>query len=72
MRTFQEVGLEVYIENVATEAFDRVVERQDVDALAVFDVQALVYVDEITQLDAQVVASNLVHLNLALLHIVRA
>lgn len=70
--TFQEVRLEVNIEDVATESLDRVVEGQDVDALAVFDIQALMYVNEVTQLDAQVVASDLVHLDLALFDIVRA
>ena len=40
-------------------------------ALAVLDVQARVYVDHITELDAQVVSGNLVHLNLAFVDIVR-
>lgn len=38
--------------------FDRVVERQDVDTLAVLDVVARADVDQIAELDAQVVASN--------------
>ena len=72
LHTLKEVGLEVDVEDVAAQTLDRIVEREDVDALAVLDIQALVYVNEIAQLNAQVVASNLVHLDLALLHIVRA
>lgn len=40
------------------------------DPLAVFDVQAWVHVDKVAQLDAQVVARHLVHLDPALLYIV--
>ena len=39
-------------------AFNRVIEGEDVDALAVFDVVAGVDGAEIAQLDAQVVAGN--------------
>jgi hypothetical protein len=35
IHTFEEVGLEVDIEDVTTETFDEVVERQDVYPLAV-------------------------------------
>jgi hypothetical protein len=45
--TFEEVGLKVDIENIATEAFDGVVERQDMHSLSIFNVEALVNIDEI-------------------------
>jgi hypothetical protein len=38
IHTFEEVGLEVDIEDVTTETFDGVVEWQDVYPLAIFDV----------------------------------
>ena len=71
-RTLQEVWLEVNIEDVAAETLDRVVEGQNVYTLSVFDIEALVNVDKITQFYAEVVASDFVHLNAALLDVVRA
>ena len=71
-RTLEEVWLEVDLEDVAAKPFDRVVKGKDVDPLAVFDVQARMHVDEVAELDAQVVARHLVHLDPALLYIVRA
>ena len=68
--TLKEIWLEVNIEDITRETLDRVVEGQDVDALAVLDVQALVHVDKITELHSQVVASNFVHLNLAFLDVI--
>jgi hypothetical protein len=41
------------------------------DALAVFYVETRVHSDEVTELDTQVVASDLVHLNAALFDVVR-
>lgn len=54
----EEVGLEEDVEDVAGEALDRVVERQDVDALAVLDVVAGVDGGNVAELDAQIVASD--------------
>ena len=71
-RTFEEVRFEINIEEVTAETLDGVVEGQDVDALAVLDIEALVHVNEIAKLDAQVVARDLVHLYPALLDIVGA
>ena len=71
-RTLQEVRLEIDIKNVAAETLNGVVEGQDVDAFAVLDVQALMYVHQIAELDAKVVARDLVHLNLALFDVIRA
>ena len=70
--TFKEVRLEVHVEDVAAQTLDGVVEGQDVDALAVLDIETLVHIDEIAKLDAQVVARDLVHLYPALLDIVGA
>lgn len=70
--TFEEIGFEVDIENIAAEALDGVIEGQDVYALAVFDVKTLVDVDEIAELDSQVVTSDLVHLDSTFLNIVGA
>lgn len=42
------------------------------DTLSILDVRALVDMDEIAELDAKVIASNLIHLNLALLDIIGA
>lgn len=72
MLTLEEVRLEVHVEDVAAEALDGVVERQNVHTLSVLDVQALMYVYEITELDTQVVTGDFVHLDLALLDVVGA
>ena len=70
--TLKEIWLEVNIEDITGETLDRVVEGQDVDALAVLDVQARVHVDHVAKLDTEVVTCDLVHLDFALLNIVRA
>ena len=66
--TFEEVRLEVDLEQVAGKTLDRVVEWEDVDTLAILDVQARVDVDNIAELDSKVVAGDLVHLDFALFH----
>jgi hypothetical protein len=71
-RTFEEIGLEVDIENVATEAFNGIIERKDVDTFSVFDIETLVDVDEIGEFYAEVIASDLVHLNPTLLDVIGA
>jgi hypothetical protein len=72
VHTFEEVGLEVDIEDVATQTLDRVIKGQDVDAFSVLDVEALVDIDEIAELDAEVVSRDLVHLDAAFLDVVGA
>ena len=72
LRTLKEIWLEVNLENVTRETLDRVVEWEDVDALAVLDVQAGVYVHNIAELHAQIVTGDLIHLDLALLNGIRA
>ena len=68
--TFKEVRLEVDLEDVAAQALDGVIERKNVDAFTVLDIQAWVDIDHVTELNAKVVAGNLIHLDLALLDVV--
>ncbi|KAG1766301.1 hypothetical protein EDD22DRAFT_878536, partial [Suillus occidentalis] len=56
---FEELGLEVDIEDVTTETFDGVVERQDVYPLAVLYVITLMDVDKIAKFHAQVIPATL-------------
>lgn len=42
------------------------------NTLAVLDIEALVDVNEVSELDSQVVTRDLVHLDLALLDVIRA
>ena len=65
-RTFEEVRFEINIEEVTAETLDGVVEWKDVHSFTVLDIEALVNVDEITELDSEVVSGNLVYLDLAL------
>jgi hypothetical protein len=71
MRTLEEVRLDVHIENIAAQALDRVVEWQNVHTLSVFDIKALVDIDEVAKLDAKIVTCNLVHLYTTFLDIIR-
>ena len=66
--TLEEVWLEVNIEDVAAETFNRVVEGKDVDTLSVFDIKALMYVHKI----AKLVDGDLVHLYTSLFDVIQA
>ena len=70
--TFDDIRLEVDIKDVAAQPPDRVVERKDVDALSILDIQTRMHVDHVSELHAKVVAGNLIHLDLALLNVVGA
>ena len=72
MLTLKEIRLDVYIENITTQSLDRVIEGENVYALAIFDVQTLVDIHKIAKLDAKVVTGNLVHLYATFLDIVGA
>lgn len=72
IRTFEEVRLDVYIENIAAQALDRIVERQNVHTLAIFDIKALVDIDQVAKLDAKVITRNLVHLNTTFFDVIGA
>ncbi len=69
---FEKVGLEVHLKDVSTETLDGVIERKDMHALAVFDVQTLMDVDEIAEFHSQIVTGDFVHLDLALFDVVGA
>jgi hypothetical protein len=70
VRTFKEIRLKIDVENVPAEALDRIVERKDMHPFSIFDIETLVYVDEISQLDPKVITCNLVHLDSTLLDVV--
>ena len=72
IRTFEEVRLDVYIENIAAQALDRIVERQNVHTLAIFDIKALVDIDQVAKLDAKVVTRNFVYLYATFHNVIRA
>merc|ERR1719379_2169000 len=61
---FLEIRLEVRIEDVARDAFDGVVERKHVDALAVRNVAAWADSEDVTKANAQVLPDGLVHTDL--------
>mmetsp|Transcript_775 Transcript_775/g.1375 ORF Transcript_775/g.1375 Transcript_775/m.1375 type:complete len:266 (+) Transcript_775:1944-2741(+) len=63
----QEVGFEINIEQVATDALDRMLERQHVNTLAVLDVGALVDRYNVSEANTQVGTHHLVHTDLRLL-----
>jgi hypothetical protein len=68
----EEVGPDVYIKNIATEALDRVVERQNVHTFSMCDIKALMNIDEVPKLYAKVVTRNLVDLYATFLNVIRA
>lgn len=71
MLTFQEVGLEVDIKDVPAETFDGIVKGQYMNAFSVFDIKTLVNIDKITKFHTQIVTGDFVHLNSALLYVIR-
>ena len=72
MLALKEIRLDVYVENIAAQTFDRIIEGKNVHALSIFDVKTLVNVDKIAELDAKVVTCDLVHLYTTFLDIVGA
>jgi hypothetical protein len=70
--TLKEIRLDVYIENITTQSLDRVIEGENVHALAISDVETLVDIHKIAKLDAKVVTCNLVHLYATFLDIIGA
>mmetsp|Transcript_10422 Transcript_10422/g.20217 ORF Transcript_10422/g.20217 Transcript_10422/m.20217 type:complete len:217 (-) Transcript_10422:85-735(-) len=66
----KEVGLEVRLEEISCETFDGVVEREDVDALAVRNISTSVNGSEISQSQAKVLPDNLVHSDLPFFEVV--
>ena len=72
MHTLEEIRLDIHIEDIATQTFNRVVEWQDVYALSIFNVKTLVDIDKVTKLDAKIVARHLVHLYATFFNLIRA
>lgn len=68
--TLQEVWFQVDIKNISTETLDRVVEGENVDAFAVFDIWTLVNDRDISQLYPEIVSGDFVHLDLSLFNII--
>ena len=52
MLALEEIRLDVYIENIATQTLDRVIEWKDVYAAAIFNVETMVNIHKIAKLDA--------------------
>jgi hypothetical protein len=48
----EEIRLDVYIENIATQTLDGVIEGKDVHSLAIFNVETLVNIHKIAKLNA--------------------
>jgi hypothetical protein len=71
-RTFKEIGLKIDVENVSTEALDRVIERKYMHPFSILDIETLVHVDEISQFDPEVITCNLVHLDSTFLDVIGA
>ena len=72
MLALKEIRLDIYVENIAAQTLDGVVERKNVHALSVFDVKTLMNVHKIAELDAKVVTCDLVHLYATFLDIIGA
>jgi hypothetical protein len=70
--TFKEVRFEINIKDVSTKALDRVIKRQDMHSFSIFDVKALVHIDEVAEFDSEIVASHFIHLYTTLLDVVGA
>jgi hypothetical protein len=70
--TFEEIRLEVHIKEISTQALHRVIERENMDALAILDIKTLMYVDEVAKFHSQVVTSDFVHLDSTFLHVIGA
>lgn len=52
LHTFEEIWFEIDIENVPAKTLNRIIEWKDVDPLAIFDVETLMYVNYVPKLDA--------------------
>ncbi len=66
--SLEEVGLEEDLEPVSGQAFDRVVDGEDVDPLAVLDVRTFGNRDDVTESDSEVVSDDSVHPNFFVRH----
>jgi len=65
--TIEEIRLQVHIEDVSAKTLDGVVKQKYVHALPVLNIEALVHVNEVSELHLQVVVGHFVHLDVAFL-----
>ena len=71
--TIEEIRLQVHIEDVSAKTLDSgVVKRKYVNVLPILNVEALVHVNEVSELYLQVVAGHCVDLDAAFLYAIRA
>jgi hypothetical protein len=70
--TFQEVRPQINVKDVTTETLDGVIEGENVNAFAVFDIGTLVHDCDVPQLHSKVVSGDLIHLDLSLFNIIGA
>jgi len=72
MYTFKEVGFKVDIKNITAEILDRVIKRKNVNMFTIFNIEALININKITEFNAEINISNFVYLNSTILDIIRA
>jgi hypothetical protein len=70
--TIEEIRLQVHIKDVSAKALDGVIKWKYVHTLPVLNIEALVHVNEVSELYLQVVAGHFVHLDVAFLYIIQA
>mmetsp|Transcript_37010 Transcript_37010/g.91458 ORF Transcript_37010/g.91458 Transcript_37010/m.91458 type:complete len:248 (-) Transcript_37010:99-842(-) len=63
--SFEEIRLQVHVKEIAADALDCITERQHVDALAVFNIGALVDGNDVAEAHPQVLADDFVHADLS-------
>jgi hypothetical protein len=69
--TVKEVRFQVNVEDVFAQTLNGVIKWKYVHSLAVLNVKALVYINEVLELHSQVVAGNFVHLDPAFFYVIR-
>jgi len=72
MYIFKKVGFKVDIKNITTKILDRVIKRKNVNIFTIFNIEALINIDKITQFNTEIIMSNFVYLNSTILDIIRA
>lgn len=68
--TFEEIWLQVDIENVSTQTLNRIIERKYMNPLPILDIKTLVHIDEICEFNAKVITGNFVHLDSTLFNVI--
>jgi len=65
--TIEEIRLQVHIKDVSTKTLDGVIKQKYVHTLPIMNIEALVHVNEVSELHLQVVVGHFVHLDVAFL-----